>query len=108
MRATQAILQGAGRSAYKIGPDNPLLGQRVRVTWLRPWSGKPEGHEIDGILRETYTPNGRAMLGVVSDTTGRKLLAPWSKRFVRVVVLPRGDFAWPEMRERERGVRALG
>ena len=78
--------------AFTIGKNNPLIGKRVRVTWLKTWQKKPIGHSVTGVLEETYTPNGRAMIGKVrgraSDEPAtmreRPHSCPWSRRYITI------------------------
>ena len=80
------------RGAYTIGDDNPLIGRRVRVRWLRTWGGKKRGHAVTGELKSTFCVNGRTLIGEVFGRSDddpisigpRKHSCPWSRNYLNV------------------------
>ena len=81
-------LDGAApRDIWVIGDArrrNPYIAHRVRVTWLRPWGGKPRGYTVEGELRATFCVRGRTLIGEVKTDTGKVVSCPWSRRWLKV------------------------
>jgi len=78
------------RSIWMIGDrhrQNPWVGHRVRARWKRPWGGKPAGHVVEGVLKATFCKNGRTLIGLVQDATGRMVSCPWSRNWLEVEVV---------------------
>jgi len=79
------------RAIWRIGgrhaKPNPYLGRRVRVTWRRPWGGKPAGFTVEGTLRATFCVNGRTLIGEVITDWGKKISCPWSRNWITVEVV---------------------
>ena len=89
MSAAKRLLDlGGARGLWHVGPGNPYVGVSIKATWLRAWGGKPPGFSVIGVLRQTFTPNGRAMIGVVRaarpDGGFKDWNVPWSRRWLAV------------------------
>ncbi|MDE2097487.1 MAG: hypothetical protein KGL39_09600 [Patescibacteria group bacterium] len=81
---------------WRVGPDNPAIGHKVRCTWLKSWGGHAAGFCVTGELRATLAVNaGRTLVGEIlglADSEdfrsgARKYSAPWSRNYLRVEVL---------------------
>lgn len=85
-------MTGEMRSIWLIGgrdgTRNPYLGWTVRATWLKPWGGKPQGFSVTGVLAATFAVNGgRTLIGEIITPDGRRVSAPWSRRYLSVELL---------------------
>ena len=81
----ELAIQGAMHSdIWTIGPRNPYVGRRMRVTWLKPWGGKPAGYSVEGVLKNPpFAVRGRVLIGdiYIQGFYGQKVVsAPWSRR----------------------------
>jgi hypothetical protein len=72
------------REFYRIGDGNPLLGEKVRVTWLKRWGRKDPGFTVEGTLEKTFVVAGRVLVGNIRTESGEHVSAPWSINFLRI------------------------
>jgi hypothetical protein len=84
----QAAITNGGGGLWTIGPNNPYLKEHIRVTWLKPWGGKPIGYTISGDLTATMAVNGgRTLVGIltVRGPYGAKSVScPWSRHYLQI------------------------
>jgi hypothetical protein len=82
-------LSAVGGDIWKIG-NNPHVGEKVHVKWLRNWGKKPAGYEAVGRLIATFCVNGRTLIGELSvDSKAggtKKISCPWNKKWLEVAV----------------------